>query len=65
MDAYLIIIKKNGNIDKNKSVSNKCYFIITAFFYKVFNQVLDEAPRPEPVLEGRKKDILGKEKGNR
>lgn len=30
---------------------------------KVFNDVMDEAPRPEPVLDTRKnKDILGKEK---
>ncbi len=26
---------------------------------KIFHQVLDEAPRPEPVLEGRKKTIFG------
>lgn len=26
---------------------------------KVFHQVLDEAPRPEPILEGRKRNILG------
>lgn len=30
---------------------------------KVFNDVMDEAPRPEPVLDDRKsKDIMGKEK---
>lgn len=27
---------------------------------KVFNQILDEAPRPEPVLGGEKRDILGR-----
>lgn len=26
---------------------------------KVFHQVLDEAPRPQPILEGRKRNILG------
>jgi hypothetical protein len=30
---------------------------------KIFNDVMDEAPRPEPVLDGRKgKDIIGKER---
>ncbi len=29
---------------------------------KVFHETLDKAPRPEPVLNGRKVDILGKEK---
>ncbi len=29
---------------------------------KVFHEVMDEAPRPEPVLGGKKVDILGKEK---
>jgi len=30
---------------------------------KVFNQVLDEAPRDRPVLEGRKgKDLFGRKK---
>ncbi len=33
------------------------------FIDKVFNDVQDEAPRPEPVLDARKdKDIIGKEK---
>lgn len=30
---------------------------------KVFNQTMDEAPRPEPILDSRKgKDVLGKQK---
>ena len=29
------------------------------YMEKVFHQVLDEAPRPKPILEGRKKNILG------
>lgn len=32
---------------------------------KVFDHVYEDAPRPEPVLDGRKeKDIMGKDKGN-
>ncbi len=30
------------------------------YIEKVFNQVLDEAPRPEPVLDGRQREILGR-----
>ena len=34
------------------------------FVDKVFNDVMEEAPRPEPVLDaGKGKDILGKQKG--